>query len=188
MATKQDQKKLNEVCNRILVFFEENHESMVHRPECGSINFESGQPTMDSLRQLATLIVELPFDLAPDGIVQNAVTHLIGAEERLGDINGFDSVQLTGADRDQLVNELNDHTQSALQAIGNWLAVAAVLSGKLQAWTREARQTRDNLQRVLDETRDYASTRREVINAAVDAARAASAEAGAAAFTEDFRK
>ena len=39
---------------------------------------------MDSLRQLATFIVELPFDLAPDGIVQNAVTHLNGAEERLG--------------------------------------------------------------------------------------------------------
>ena len=188
MASQQNQKQLNDVCDRVLSFFEKNHLSLVHRPEWGSIDFRAGEATMDSLRQLATLIAELPFDLAPDDTVQNAVAHLNGAAETLSEIDEFDSVQRTGADRDQFVNQLNDQTQAALQAIGSWLAVAAVLSGKLQAWTREARQTRDNLQQVLDETNDYASARRAVVDAAVDAARAASAEAGAAAFTEDFRK
>ena len=187
MATQENQKQLNEVCNRILTFFEKGHPSLVQRPEWGSINFKTGEATMDSLRQLATLIVELPFDLAPDGDIQNALGHLNSAADMLSEIDGFDSVQRTGADRDQHVNELNDQTLSALQAIGSWLAVAGMLSGKLQAWTSEARQTRDNIQHVLDETTEYASEGRAVIDAAIDAARAASAEAGAAAFTKDFR-
>ena len=188
MATQENQKRLNEVCIRILAFFDEDHPSLVRRPEWGSINFEVGEATMDSLRQLATLIVELPFDLAPDDVVQNTSSYLDSAAGTLSDIDGFDSVQHTGADRDNLVNTLNAHAQSALQTIGSWLAVAGVLSGKLQAWTSEAKQTRDNLQQVLDQATDYATEQRAAIDAAVDAARAASAEAGAAAFTEDFRK
>ena len=188
MATQENQNQLNEVCNRILAFFDKDHGNLVHRPDWGSINFEAGEATMDRLRQLATLIVELPFDLAPDGIVQNSVNYLNNAAQILHDIDQFDSEQSTGADRDRLVNALNDQTQSALQAIGSWLAVAGVLSGKLQAWTSEAKQTRDNLQRVLDQATGYATEQRAAIDAAVDAARAASAEAGAAAFTEDFRK
>lgn len=188
MATQENQQRLNEVCSRILAFFEEDHPSLVRRSEWGSINFESGEVTMGSLRQLATLIVELPFDLAPDDVVQNTSSYLDGAAGTLRDIDGFDSVQGTGADRDQLVNTLNAHAQSALQTIGSWLAVAGVLSGKLQVWTSEAKQTRDNLQQVLDQTTAYAAKQRAEVDAAVDAARAASAEAGAAAFTEDFRK
>ena len=188
MATQKNQQQLNEVCKRILAFFEKDRPSLVHRSEWGSINFKAGEATMDSLRQLATLIVELPFDLAPDGVVQNAFAHLNTAAETLSSIDEFDTVQRTGADRDQLVNALNDQAQASLEAIGSWLAVAGVLSGKLQAWTSEAKQTRDNLQQVLKQATDYTSTQREAIDAAVDAARAASAEAGAAAFTEDFRK
>ena len=188
MATQENQKRLNEVCIRILAFFDEDHPSLVRRPEWGSITFEAGEATMDSLRQLATLIVELPFDLAPEDVVQNTSSYLDSAAGTLSEIDGFDSVQRTGADRDNLVNTLNSHAQAALQTIGSWLAVAGVLSGKLQAWTSEAKQTRDNLQRVLDQATGYATEQRAAIDAAVDAARAASAEAGAAAFTEDFRK
>ena len=188
MASQANQKKLNEVCIRILAFFDEDYPSLVRRPEWGSINFEAGEATMDSLRQLATLIVELPFDLAPEDVVQNTSSYLDSAAGTLSEIDGFDSVQHTGADRDNLVNTLNVHAQAALQTIGSWLAVAGVLSGKLQAWTNEAKQTRDKLERVLDQATGYATEQRAAIDAAVDAARAASAEAGAAAFTEDFRK
>ena len=50
MATQENQERLNEVCIRILAFFDEDHPSLVRRPEWGSITFEAGEATMDSLR------------------------------------------------------------------------------------------------------------------------------------------
>ena len=81
---------------------------MVRRPEkWGSLNFETGEATMDRLRQLATLINELPFDLAPEANVQNATAELNGARETLSQIDGFDSELSTRDHRDQLVGTLD---------------------------------------------------------------------------------
>ena len=159
---------------------------MQERPEWGALNFKGADGTMARLRQLVGLILDLPLDLAPDHIIQNSDSYLGTVANVLERIDQFDSEQSTGADRDALIAELTDSTQNTLNEIGAWIAVAGMLSGKLQEWTTQAKQTRDGLQEALSGARDYVADKRSEIEAAVDAARAASAKAGAAAFTQDF--
>lgn len=161
---------------------------MIERADWGVLNFKAAETTMERVRQLVTLVMELPHDLTPDGPLTKASQSLANTLSVMQQIDEFDAENSTGANRDQLVQQLTQYNQETLSNIGTWLSIAGMLSGRLQAWTTEAKQARDSLEGVLSDARTYVAGQRGEIDRAVEAARAASAEAGAAAFTEDYRE
>ena len=188
MADSAHIEELLQRCREIAAYFADGHDSMIERRDWGVLNFKAAETTLERVRQLVTLVMELPHDLTPDRFLTQASQSLGSISSVMQRIDDFDAENSTGADRDQLVQELTQLNQETLSNLGTWLSIAGMLSGRLQAWTAEAKQTRDNLEVALGDARKYVTEQRDEIDRAVEAARAASAEAGAAAFTEDYRK
>ena len=188
MADESQVKELKIACEEIEKFLPKKA-SFISRSEWGEINFESIKNDMETLFWIVEETGKLPIHVLPESIISNSVSYLSDIKSMFDQIDVFTISQGDPSSaRDQLANGLRERIQNLVSEIGIWLPVLALRAGEIQNWASQVEGTSAQVTQILQETKTYETTQRNEIDKAVQAARAAAGEAGAAEFTHEFRK
>lgn len=171
-------------------------DSFIRRPEWGDLNFDIIENDIETVFWIVEEINKLPMHILTDNIIQNATTNLAHVKHIFDRIDGFKiSKGDSSSSRDEISIELRRHVQNIISGIGIWLPFLALRAGEIENRTSKIRDVSDRTANLLRETESYATTQRQQIDESVqaarvaaDAARAVAGEAGAAEFTDEFRK
>ncbi|OFX10254.1 MAG: hypothetical protein A2516_08495 [Alphaproteobacteria bacterium RIFOXYD12_FULL_60_8] len=106
----------------------------------------------------------------------------------LSQIDGFtlNSGQAPNSQRDNLTNQLHGQVDAVSNAVSVWIPFLAYKKGDIAENVSKLSKAVDDARAALDAAKQTADVKKKEIDEIVTAARAASASAGAAVFTEDF--
>lgn len=188
MADEAQVRELEEACAAIMELAPRKG-SFIKRSEWGVINFEIIEKDIETLFWIVEQIKKLPTDILPQSIVQNSTVYLAQAKDTF---NRIDEFTISHGDpsslRDSIANDLSVHVQNIISGIGTWLPLLAFHAGEIENWTSRIKDRSAQTNRFLQETESHITAQKEQIDESVRAARAAAGEAGAAEFTDEFRR
>ena len=187
MAEYATLEAMRQVCNALMEW-QPKKETLYERREWGELSFKAVAEDIETVLWLAKEITRLPTNMLPDGVLASAAAQLTEVENLLIEIDTFSIT--TGEPTslmDEICKKLKVHAQKAVQNIGPWIPVLALRAGEFEDWTQRMRKTSADMRSVYEEARQAAETGKKEVGAAVEAARAAAGEAGAAEFTHAFR-
>ncbi len=188
MANESQVKELESACAAIEELSPKK-EMFIRRSEWGEITFESAKKDIETVFWIVKEIVGLPIHILPESVISSSTTRLREIKNTFEGIDAFSIVQGDASSlRDSLTNNLRQEVQNLMSEIGIWLPVLALRAGEIQNWVSQTRETSTQASQILQEIKTYETTQRNEIDKAVEAARAAAGEAGAAEFTHEFRK
>lgn len=188
MADESQVKELEVACAAIVELLPKKA-SFINRSEWGEINFESIKNDMETLFWIVEETSNLPIHVLPESIISNSVSYLSDTKSMFDQIDVFTISQGDPSSaRDQLANGLRERIKTLMSEIGIWLPVLALRAGEIQNWASQVKDTSAQATQILQEIKTYATTQRNEIDEAVQAARAAAGKAGAAEFTHEFRE
>lgn len=119
--------------------------------------------------------------------MQNTINHLTNIKTILDQIDEFTISQGDASSlRDQIAGQLLKEMERAMSTIGVWLPVLALRAGEIENWAARMKDTSAEATRILQETAEYAESRKTEIQGIAETARVAAGEAGAAEFTHQF--
>ena len=188
MADYTNVKALEEICESIIQLASEK-EKYIRRADWGVITFEEIESDIETVLWLVQEIKALPIDIIDDGAASNTTSHLTQIRENLREIDVF-SVEHgdPSSTRTNIISNMKNGVQNAVSTIGFWIPLLALRAGKIQNWNAQMKGDRNNMAELLREAATHSEERKNEIDAAVAAARAAAGEAGAAEFTHEFRR
>ena len=188
MADEAEVRKLEESCAAIMELASRKG-SFIKRPEWGEINFEHVEKDMETLFWIVEQTRKLPTDILPQGIVEDSTACLNEARDTFNNIDAFTiSHGDPSSSRDSIANELSSSVQQIISGIGTWLPLLAFHAGEIENWTSRIKDRTAETNRFLQDAESHIVAQKEQIDESVRAARAAAGEAGAAEFTDEFRR
>ena len=162
MAQQKAVANLQEVCNSISEM-SNRRPRLIHRPEWGEIDFEGGSQDIDMIFWLVDETSRLPVEILPDNVIEHTTTQFQQITERINDIEEFSVRSGDPASlRDEIINQLQSDTQSALNAIGQWLPLLALRAGEIENWTAKMKETSADMTRMLQDAEHSADTERRI--------------------------
>ena len=163
-------------------------DSFIKRPAWGEITFESARHDIETSIWLVKEVKRLSLLMVPDPVAQTTNQHL---NEIFNYLNQIDQFQISkgnpGPERDNITQGLKRSIEDAIASIGIWLPLMALRAGEIENWAANAKDTNENVKKILQETKNLAAAGKEEIDESIQAARAAAGKAGAAEFTDAFR-
>ena len=188
MANEAQVRELEEICTAIMELAPRKG-SFIKRPEWGEINFERIEKDIATLFWIVEQIRKLPTDILPQDVVQNSMVYLTQARDIF---NSIDAFTISHGDpsslRDNIAIDLSSHVQNIISVIGTWLPLLAFHAGEIENWTSRIKDRSAETTRFLQDAESHITAQKEQIDESVRAARAAAGEAGAAEFTDEFRR
>jgi hypothetical protein len=187
MATEAQVKGLRDHIEKSLAFFQKD---LVRRQQWGEITFEKAEADLRRAEDVLVYLKELPVDVLPDGVINNASSAIQGLTPVLARIDGFSltSGEAPAAQRDSISNQLHGQVDGVYNAVSVWIPFLAYKKGDIAENVGKLSRAVDEAQAMLSAAKMSTEATRLEVDAIVAAARAASASAGAAVFTEDFLK
>ena len=188
MASEHQVRELKQSCAAIMELAPRK-DSFIRRSQWGDINFEIIENDIETIFWIVEEIDKLPINLLPGGIVNNSTSILIQIRRTFDEIDGFQiSEREPSFSRDSISKKLRTHVESIISGIGPLLSLLVLRAGEIENWTSRAKGASDQIVDLLRETKSHVTTQRQQIDESAQAARAAAGEAGAAEFTDEFRK
>ena len=188
MADEAQVKELEESCSAIMELAP-GKGNFIRRSKWGEIDFGVIENDIETVFWIVEQIKNLPTHILPDHVVQNTITHLTNVKNIFDRINEFKISQGDpSSSRDGIASELRGYVQSIVSEIGIWLPLLALHAGEIENWASKIKDVRTQVDRLLQETESHITTRKQQIDESAQAARVAAGKAGAAEFTEEFRK
>ena len=185
MADEVEVKALEGSCAAIIELAPKKG-SFIRRSEWGEINFEIIEKDMETVFWFVEEIKKLPTYTLPQNVVQNSTEHLTQVRKVFDIINNFKISRGDPASlRDRIAKEFSGRVQSIMSEIGIWMPLLALRAGEIENWTSGIK---DVTTRLMQETESYIEEQRNEIQKITQEARAMAGEAGAAVFTDEFRK
>ena len=163
-------------------------DNFIERPEWGAITFEIARHDIETSIWLVKEVKRLSLPMVPDTVAQTTIQHLDDIFKYLKQIDQFQISQGNpGPNRDNISQGLKSSIESAIASIGIWMPLMAFRAGEIENWAAKAKDTNDNVNNILQETKKLAAAGKEDVDKIIQAARAVAGEAGAAEFTDAFR-
>lgn len=186
MASPDINKFLRERIDRVLRW---PKESLLSRPaKWGEMNFEDARGELDQIIGLAEVLRALPTDLLPENQAKNLGQVLENAANVIDQVNSFTIQQGNPqAQRNSLVNGLKAQIEPLFQAGSIYVPYLAYQKGDVAANISALSKAVDDARQINAAAVEDAKRRKDEVDAIVVRAREASASAGAAVFTQDFR-
>ena len=164
-------------------------EHYIRRPEWGPITFEDIEGDIDTIFWFVEQIGSLPITIVNDNVINQTMSYLLQIEKTFEQIGSFNIVQGDpNSKREGIANSMKAQIRDAISTMGLWIPLLALHADKIQNWNVQMKGDRDDMDKLLRETRAYVEERKSEIDAAAAAVRAAAGEAGAAEFTHEFRR
>lgn len=185
MATQQAAETLRTEIGKALAFRELRLET---RSEWGSITFEKAAPDFKRIFELLAHLSVLPLEYLTDSAVSQIGSEVTSVSELFGRVNGFNIEQQTPMQtRDSLVSEIHTRADYLYTTASQWIPFLAYqksdVAKNIEALTVSVGQA----QTLVEDAKTTIKGRLSEIEGIITQAREASAAAGAAVFTQDFK-
>ncbi len=191
MAEQSQIKNFKAACQSIKQLASKK-ESYIQRDQWGELTFEDIEGDIDTIFWLVEEMDSLPITIVDaivyDAVINSAVSRLLRIGESFRQIDNFDLAGDPNSRRDEIASNLKEQIHGMVSMIGPWIPLLVLRADKAQNWSAQMKGDRDDMAELLQETTAHVEERKSEIDAAVEAARAAAGEAGAAEFTHEFRR
>lgn len=187
MASQENVKKLNGIIKECLELFEKD---LISRSQWGNIHFTAAQANYEQAKFILTAFKDFPNENLPDDELQKIQGAIDNLKQYLKQIDEFDiaKAENPGQQRDKLLGNIKGAVDSLVKASAPWLPFLAYLKGDVAENISKLNEAVRESSQILDDSRKSVEKSGEEIGEIIAKAREASAAAGAAVFTEDFRK
>ena len=190
MATIEQCDNLLSVCDDILSL-ESNKESYFEKPEWGELSFRGIMPQAEAVFWMAKKLQTIPryyLLTISEGDVIRATKLLSTIIQNLQEISNFKISQDNAQSiHSQHSEALRNNAEALTTHIGPWISLLSMRDGEQEALSDRIRTVSDEVVKTLQETTEFVQNKKEEIDSVVQVVRAQSGEAGAAAFTEQFK-
>lgn len=185
MATQEAAKTLREKIGGALAFREKSLES---RSQWGSISFEKASSDFRRIFEILDHLSVLPLDYLTDSAVaqiQSEVDQVVTLYTRIDQFNIEQQAPIQV--RDQLVQEVHSRADQLYSVSSPWIPFLAYQKGDVAKNIETLTATVTQAQALVETAKTTIENRQREIETIITQAREASAAAGAAVFTQDFK-
>jgi hypothetical protein len=186
MATEQATQALRTSITEALAFREKSLES---RAQWGSISFEKASSDFKRIFEILAHLSILPLEYLPDTAISQIQSSITSTSEVFIRIDQFNIEQQqtpTGV-RDSLVSEIHAQADQLYHHASSWVSFLAYQKGDVAKNIETLTGSLTRAQGLVDEAKEKIDARQGEIETIITQAREASAAAGAAVFTQDFK-
>lgn len=187
MVNEEVIRTFREVCDAINDL-SEKRDHLIKRQQWGEITFEVAQEDIDTVFWIVREIGKLPIEIIPENYLSNGTNSLSNIKRILDQIDDFTLSGDPTSSRNSLSDRLGEELQEVMSHIGIWIPILALRAGEIQNWSARMQNVSADVTATLQQTKSQAEKGLDDIRTAVEAARAAAGEAGAAEFTHEFRE
>lgn len=185
MATKESSESLRSQIGSALAF---RDKSLQTRPEWGTITFDKAADDFKRVFEILAHLSVLPLEYLTDAAVSQIQSCVTSTAEVLGRIDQFKIEQQTPTQvRDNLVNELHSQADQLYHHASPWVPFLAYQKGDVAKNIESLTTSVSQAQKIVDDAKGTIAARQGEIETIITKAREASAAAGAAVFTQDFK-
>lgn len=185
MASQQAAEALRAEIGKALAFREKKLES---RLEWGSITFEKAAPDFKRVFELLSHLSVLPLEYLTDTAVSQIQSESTQVAEVFGRVDKFNIEQSTPTQtRDNLVNEVHGRADQLYTIASPWIPFLAYQKGDVAKNIEALTASVGQAQTLIEGAKTTIKARQSEIEGIITQAREASAAAGAAVFTQDFK-
>lgn len=185
MATKEATDSIRTSIGTALAF---RDQSLDHRASWGSINFEKGIDDFKRIFEILTHLSLLPLEYLTDSAISQIHTSVNSSADVFARIDKFNIEQQTPTQvRDGLVQELHGQADQLYHHASPWVPFLAYQKGDVAKNIESLTTSVSNAKTIVDDAKTAISARQGEIETIITQAREASAAAGAAVFTQDFK-
>ncbi|MCL4681356.1 MAG: hypothetical protein KJZ92_08780 [Rhodocyclaceae bacterium] len=185
MATEQEVKTLMESLVSALAFREKSLES---RAEWGSIKFEKASQDFGRIFQVLTHLSVLPVEYLTDAAISQIRGEIDAVIKLFEQINQFNIEQGNATQlRDSLITQVHSRADQLYTVASPWIPFLAYQKGDVAKNIEALTESVKKAQGLVEEAKGAVENRKKEIEGIVTLAREASAAAGAAVFTHDFK-
>ena len=186
MATEQATEALRKSITDALVFREKSLES---RSQWGSISFDKASSDFKRVFEILAHLSVLPLEYLTDTAISQIQSSITSTSEVFVRVDGFNIEQQTPtAIRDGLVSEIHAQADLLYQHASPWVSFLAYQKGDVAKNIETLTGSLTRAQTLVDEAKTKIAARQGEIETIITQAREASAAAGAAVFTQDFKQ
>lgn len=185
MATKEATESLRTSIGAVLAFRER---SLENRASWGSITFEKAADDFKRIFEILAHLSVLPLEYLTDSAISQIQSSVNSTGEVLSRIDKFNIEQQTPTGvRDGLVQELHGQADQLYHHASPWVPFLAYQKGDVAKNIESLTSSVANAKTIVDEAKTVIAARQGEIETIITQAREASAAAGAAVFTHDFK-
>lgn len=186
MATAQQIQELQNIVGQINGL---NRDTLVKRDKWGEITFEKSKGEFSQVFWFSDQIKSYPLDALPDSIVVTMVRYLGEVWSRLKAIDSFSINQgNAAATSTQLSQDLRNSVDQLFLNCAQWIPFLAHQNGDVVRNINALVERTKEAGQILEKSRAQCAEKQDEVQRIVQAARDASAGAGAAVFTKDFEE
>lgn len=184
MATQTQIQNLKKIIEQINAL---DREALVKRSKWGEITFEESKGNYDKVFWFSDQLNVYPVEALPDSVATTMVTCLGDIYSRLKSIDDFSINQGNAAStRSTLAQDLHNSAERLYVNCAQWIPFLAHQNGDVVRNIKALVERTKEAEGILESTRTQCSEKQEELERIIQAARDASAGAGAAVFTKDF--
>lgn len=185
MASSDNAKPLLDAIGGALAFRDRSLES---RSQWGSISFERASPDFRRIFEILAHLSVLPLEYLTDAAITQIQSEVVQVVELFGQIDKFNIEQQTPTQvRDQLVQAVHLRADQLYSVASPWIPFLAYQKGDVAKNIETLTVSVAHAQSLIDGAKTSIEKRQEEIETIITQAREASAAAGAAVFTQDFK-
>ena len=183
---EQPLKELQEEIDKFSSFEKEN---LINRTEWGTISLEEARPDFDRIYDIVNYLKILPVEHLTLDALNEIKNEIININRLFDQINNF-SIE-TGnpaGQRDEFVNQVQARADALYTHASPWIPFLAYQKGDVSKNIDTLTESLKKAEQLIVNTKETISQKEKEIQEIIIKAREASAAAGAAVFTEDFRR
>jgi hypothetical protein len=185
VATQQAAQALRDHIEKALSFREKSLES---RSEWGSITFDKASPDLRRIFEILAHLSVLPLDYLTDSAVSQIQSEVTQTAEVFSRIDAFNIEQQTPTQtRDAMVIEIHARADQLYTVASPWIPFLAYQKGDVAKNIESLTTSVGQAQTLIEGAKETIKVRQSEIETIITQAREASAAAGAAVFTQDFK-
>ncbi len=180
---------LKELQDELKKFSSFEKDQLISRTEWGTISLEGARQDFDRIYDIINYLKVLPLNLLTVQALTTIKNEIAKINTLFDKINQF-SIE-TGdpaGQRDQFINQVQSHADSLYTQASPWIPFLAYQKGDVSKNIEKLTESLRQAEELISSTKNNISQREKEIEDIIIKAREASAAAGAAVFTEDFRR
>ena len=186
MATKNYIDRLQGVLQKVLPYRDKN---LISRPEWGAISFSDAQKEIQTILDLAKDFSGMPLEYLPDQSAEQIRNELENILPHFAEIDTFSISQGDANNhRNNIVNHIHSRANEFYSHAAVWIPFLAYQKGDVSQNITKLTSVIEEAQRTMDAGVSQIKEKQNEADDVLMKAREAAANAGAAVFTEDFKR
>lgn len=185
----RNEQPLNELKEQIEKFSAFEKEKLISRTEWGTISFEEARPDFDRIYDIVNYLKVLPLELLTINAINAIKNEIISINNLFNQINQFSIETGNPAEqRKQFIAQVQSRADALYTQTSPWIPFLAYQKGDVSRNIEILTESIRKADKLISEAKENISKKEKEIQDIIIKAREASAAAGAAVFTEDFKR